>query len=150
MPLALTTSATAIQLIGPSLRDLPVESLTCEACGETTVTRDLPPVGIHVGAVLEKLAAASTGSLPGTEPTCACGAQTLTLTAVVTLVVHAAGATMVGETSTQPIIEGATTLSCAGCSGSWQATDPDLPPHVVAAISEFTAALSSGDVRWSD
>ena len=35
-----------------------MESLTCKACGRHTVTRDLPPIGIDVVAVLEQLAPA--------------------------------------------------------------------------------------------
>jgi hypothetical protein len=148
VPLALTTADGAVHLVGPALRDLPVESLTCEACGTETVTRDLPPVGIDVAAVLDELATGATRTHPGTAPVCVCGARALTLSAVLTLVVHTAGATMVGEVSSGPVCEG--TLSCAGCSRSWAAADHGHPPQVQAAIATFNAALSSGEISWSD
>lgn len=149
MPLVLTASDTAIHVVGPALRDLPVESLTCEACRTETVTRDLPPVGIDVAAVLEELAARPTRSLPRAVPACVCGALTLTLATVLTVVVHAAGTTMVGEVAPGAVAT-AGTLSCAGCARSWEAADPDLPLQVRAAFGAFAAALSSSDVRWSD
>lgn len=150
MPLVLTTSAAAICVVGPALRDLPVESLTCEACGTETVTRDLPPVGIDVAALLEELASAPRGSIPQAVPACVCGARALTFSAVLTLVVHAAGATMVAEVSPGPVPTAARTLSCADCSRSWDAADADPPTQVRAAIATFTAALSSGQISWSD
>jgi hypothetical protein len=146
----LTASDAAIHLVGPAVRDLPVESLTCEACGTETVTRDLPPVGIDVAAVLEELAVAPTGSLPQAVPACECGARTLSLSTVLTLAVHTAGATMVGEVSPGRVLAAAGSLSCARCSRSWEAADPDLPPQVRAAIAAFTAALAIGEIRWSD
>lgn len=150
MPLALTASDGAVHLVGPALRDLPVESLTCEACGTETVTRDLPPVGIDVAAVLDELATGATRTHPRTAPVCVCGALALTLSTVLTLVVHTAGATMVGEVYSGPVCEGAGTLSCADCSRSWAAADHGHPPQVQAAIATFTAALSSGEISWSD
>src|SRR5699024_2618841 len=115
----------------------PVESLTCEACGTETVTRDLPPVGIDVAAALEELAAGQPPSLSPGAPTCACGARVLSLTIVLLLVVHTAGASMTGEVS--PARAWTTgTLSCAGCSGCWTVADPGLPPEIGAAIAAFT------------
>jgi hypothetical protein len=58
LPLALTAShGGGIGLAGSTVRDLPVESLTCKACARRTATSDLPPIGIDVVAVLEQLAA---------------------------------------------------------------------------------------------
>jgi hypothetical protein len=150
VPLALTASGAAVHLVGPALRDLPVESLTCEACGTETVTRDLPPVSIDVAAVFEELAAGATRSLPRTAIACVCRARALTLSTVLTLVVHTAGATMVGEVSPGHVRAVAGTLSCAGCSRSWDAADQDLPRQIRVAIATFTAALSSGEISWSD
>jgi hypothetical protein len=143
-----------IGLAGPTVRDLPVESLTCKACARRTVTRDLPPIGIDVAAVLEQLAAVGRTALPALSlragsPTCTCGVQALTWSTVVTLTVHAAGVTMLGEVSSRPAPTPTGTLSCAACSRSWDVTRPDLPAQVREAISAFTAALSHGHVRLS-
>jgi len=148
VPLVLTTSHAAFHLRGPTLRELPVESLECEACGTETVTRDLPPVGIDVAAVLDELAAGASPSLLRAAPPCACGARALTMSTVLTLVVHAAGATMVGEVSSGPIATA--TLSCARCSRSWDSVATHLPPRIRGAFATFTAALSSGRIRCSD
>src|SRR3954454_12801712 len=57
LPLVLIASGRGgVVLAGPTVRDLPVESLTCKACARQTVTRDLPPIGIDVAAVLQQLA----------------------------------------------------------------------------------------------
>jgi hypothetical protein len=156
LPLVLTASGSGgIGLAGSTVRELPVESLTCKACGRHTVTRDLPPIGIDVVAVLEQLAAAETARpSPGVgaiSPMCACGSPILTLSTVVALTVHTAGATMLGEVS--PGNSAATpggTLTCGACSRSWDVTRSDLSAHVREAVSAFIAALSRGDVRLVD
>jgi hypothetical protein len=105
LPLVLTASESrGIGLAGPTVRDLPVESVTCKACGRYTVTRDLPPIGIDVAAVLEQLAAAGQTARPSldaraTSPVCTCGSHTLTWSTVVALTVHTAGTRMLGEVS---------------------------------------------------
>ena len=148
--LVLAASGVTVRLVGPTVRDLPVESLTCEACGTETVTRDLPPVGIDVAAVLEELASGATRSGPQRVPACVCGADALVFSTVLALVVHAAGTTMVGEVPTAPVRTAAGTLSCAGCSRSWDAADADLPSQVRLAHDAFGAALSKGEIEWSD
>ncbi|RNM11495.1 hypothetical protein EFL26_22565 [Nocardioides pocheonensis] len=141
-----------VRLVGPPILDLPVESLVCKACDGRTVTRDLPPIGIDVAAVLEQLAGVGRSDVaaPGTHdaaPTCACGAPDLTWSTVVPLTVHTAGTTMTGEVPTTPSSASPTgILSCAACSGSWDATHPDLPARILNAFSAFDAALSRGEV----
>jgi hypothetical protein len=150
----LTASASrGIGLAGPTVRDLPVESVTCKACGRHTVTRDLPPIGIDMGAVLEQLAAAGRTARPSldaraTSPVCTCGSHTLTWTTVVALTVHTAGTTMLGEVSPRsPADTPSGTLRCGACPRSWDVTCLDLPAQVQAASIAFTAALIRGDVR---
>jgi hypothetical protein len=154
LPLALTGSdSRGIRLAGPTMRDLPVESLTCKACARQTVTRDLPPIQIDVAAVIEQLAAVGPTEPPplglrAGSPTCTCGEPALTWSSVVTLTVHVAGATMLGEVSSKHVAATPTgTLSCGACSRSWDATHLNLPLQIREAISAFTAALSRGDVR---
>jgi hypothetical protein len=153
LPLTLSASdSRGIRLAGPTMLDLPVESLTCKACDRQTVTRDLPPIGIDVAAVLEQLAAVGRTDRPALSlqdgsPTCTCGVQALTWSTVVTLTVHTVGSTMLGEVSSRHSAAARTgTLSCVECSRSWDVTRPDLPAQVREAISAFTAALSRGGV----
>jgi len=140
-----------VRLAGPTARDVPVESLACKACDRQTVTRDLPPIGIDVAAVLEKLAEVGGSDGPALEPhdapTCTCGASALTWSTVVPLTVHAAGAVMIGEVSTRHSSAAPSgILSCAACSGSWDVTRSDLPTRIGQAVSGFAAALSRGEV----
>jgi hypothetical protein len=154
LPLALTAShGRGIGLAGSTVRDLPVESLTCEACARRTATSDLPPIGIDVVAVLEQLAAVGGSALPSPgvrslRPTCTCGSKTLTWSTVVALTVHTAGATMLGEVSSpHPGATPTGTLTCGECSGSWDVADPDQPAQIREATTAFCAALHRGDVR---
>ncbi len=151
LPLVLTTSGGGIALTGPTVRELPVESLTCKACGRHTVTRDLPPIGIDVAAVLEQLAAVASAcpslGVQALSPMCTCGSQTLTWSTVVALTVHTAGATMLGEVSPEGADTPAGTLTCGVCSRSWDHTLVDPPAQVQAAADAFNAALTRGEVR---
>ncbi|WP_457111540.1 hypothetical protein [Marmoricola sp. URHA0025 HA25] len=135
------------------MRDLPVESLTCKACARQTVTRDLPPIGIDVAAVLQQLAGGRAIAPPpgerGGSPTCTCGEQALTWSSVVGLSVHVAGATMRGEVSSRQAVPTGT-LSCGACSRSWDGTRADLPPVIREALSTFTGALARGAVALPD
>ena len=154
LPLVLTGSdSRGVGLAGSTARDVRVESLTCKACARETVTRDLPPIDIDVAGVLEQLAAVGRTVLPlvglrAGSPTCTCGERALIWSSVVTLTVHVAGATMLGEVSSRHLAATPTgTLSCGVCARSWDATRPNLPLQIREAISAFTAALSRGDVR---
>jgi hypothetical protein len=154
LPLVLTASDDGIGLAGSTVRDLPVESLTCKACGTNTFTRDLPPIGIDVAAVLEQLRATTTRAplhVPPAAPTCRCGSEALTWSSVVELTVHTAGETMLGEVTTEASMGAPSgTLTCGACSGSWNSSRPDLPRQAQDAITAFISALSRGDVRSGD
>jgi hypothetical protein len=145
------SDGSGVRLTGPATRDLPVESLVCKACDRQTVTRDLPPIGIDVAAVLEQLAEVGESAGPEPEshdpPTCACGVSALTWSTVVPLTVHTAGATMIGEVSTTHSSAAPSgILSCPACSGSWDVTRPGMPTRILKAFSAFTAAVSRGEV----
>jgi hypothetical protein len=154
LPLVLSASETGgIVLAGSTMRDRPVESLTCKACGRRTVTRDLPPIGIDVAAVLEQLAAAGRTAPPTLDasPTCTCGSNALTWTTVVALTVHTAGATMLGEVTA----EGSAgppggNMTCGACARSWDVSDTDLPARVREAATAFAEAVARGDVSSGD
>lgn len=153
LPVVLTGSESrGVLLVGPPMVDLPVESLVCKACDARTVTRDLPPIGIDVAAVLGQLAEVGRSDVAAPEPhdaspTCACRAQALTWSTVVPLAVHTAGTTMIGEVATtRPSAPPSGALSCAACSGSWDATRADLPAPILDAFRAFDAALSRGEV----
>lgn len=155
LPLVLSSSDSGgIQLAGPPMSDRPVDSLTCKACDRQVVTRDLPPIGIDLAAVLQQLAAAGRPDGPALEldtaaPTCTCGAQALTWSTLITLTVHMAGATMLGEVSSRDWPATPTgTLSCAACSRSWEVvTAAGMAEQVREALSRFDAALSRGAVE---
>lgn len=156
LPVVLTASESrGVRLVGPVMLDLPVESLVCKACDGRTVTRDLPPIGIDVAAVLEQLAEVGRSDVAAREPrdaspTCTCGVPALTWSTVVPIAVHTAGTTMVGEVATtRPSAAPTGILSCAACSGSWDAARPNLPARVLDALRAFDAALSGGEV-WVD
>jgi hypothetical protein len=84
-------------------------------------------------------------------PTCTCGSQTLTWSTVVVLTVHTAGATMLGEVFSRSLAGGPTgTLTCGGCSRSWDLSRADLPARVQEATRAFGAALNRGDVGLAD
>ena len=153
LPVVLTASGSSgVRLVGPATLDLPVESLVCKACDGRTVTRDLPPIGIDVAAVLEQLAEVGRSDVAAREPqdawpTCACGVPALTWSTVVPVAVHTAGPTMIGEVATTRRSAAPTgILSCAACSRSWDATRPDLPTRVLNAFRAFDASLSRGEV----
>ena len=151
LPLVLTTYAGGVDLAGSTVRELPVESLTCKACGRHTITRDLPPIGIDVAAVLEKLAAEEAGRpsvrAGATLPRCTCGSEDLSWSAVVALTVHTAGSTMLGEVSRSMAATPAGTLACGACRRAWDGIREDLPGQVQAAVDTFRAALTRGEVR---
>jgi hypothetical protein len=154
LPLVLTSSHSGgIHLVGPPLLDRPVESLTCKACDRQIVTRDLPPIGIDIAAVLQQLAEIGRTDGPALDledamPTCTCGVQALTWSTVITLTVHTAGATMHGEVSSRDWPATPTgTLSCAACSRSWKVGTPSgMQEQIREALSGFAAALSCGEV----
>lgn len=154
LPLVLTTSpGGGIGIAGTAVRDLPVESLTCKACLRRTITRDLPPIGVDVTAVLEQLADGRITSAtvrPRVESlNCLCGAQRLTWSSVITITVHMAGETMLGEVSSGPPGAAPTgTLSCPECSRSWESGRSDLPAQIQDAFLAFTGELSVGEVGW--
>jgi hypothetical protein len=154
--LVIASRNSGVVLAGPAERNLPVESLTCKACARQTVTRDLPPIGIDVAAVLEQLAAAGRAVVRplgerGGSATCPCGEQALTWSTVVTITVHVAGATIRGEVSSRQVAAAATgTLSCGACARSWDGTSPHLPTQIREALGAFTGALARGDVTLPD
>jgi len=157
LDLVLTASpGRGIRLVGPAVRDVAVESLTCEACTRETLTGDLPPIGVDVAAVLEQLAEGGPVDAPAVSrqplaPTCLCGARALTWSWVLTITVHAAGASMLGEVVSRPsmgVRDG--NLSCGACSRSWDLEVPGLPARVREAIGVFGAALSCGEVGWDE
>jgi hypothetical protein len=153
LDLVLTASpGRGIRLVGRAVRDVAVESLTCEACARETLTSDLPPIGVDVAAVLEQLADAEYAVRPligrrSVAPACLCGAQALTWSSIVAITVHAAGASMLGEvSSSRPVGARTGTLSCGACCRSWDVELPDLPAQVSEAIGAFSSALSCGEV----
>ena len=152
LPVEVTASdGSGVRLVGPAMRDLPVESLTCKACDRQTVTRDLPPIGIDVATVLEQVAEGGRFDGPALEshdaPTCTCGVPALTWSTVVVLTIHTAGTTMIGEvTTTHSWADPTGTMSCSACSGSWDVTRLDVPTRISKAFSAFAGALSRGDV----